>query len=209
MKISLKEKSYNYIKEKIVTCQYMPGHFLDEKELINEIGASRTPIREALNKLEQENLLLILPKKGVMVTDVTAQHVIDIHELRLTLEPQIIIKFSYLIDIDIINKFLEDLEIIDNNNDLNTYDAQLHDYFISLYNNQYVNLIFNSMRSQQSRIRKLTTMTTACFNETITEHKNILVAIINKNYEESSKYYETHIINSKQRTLESLLKMKL
>lgn len=50
---SLKDRAYNIIKEKIVSCEYAPTSFLIESELIDQIGASRTPIREALNKLEQ------------------------------------------------------------------------------------------------------------------------------------------------------------
>ncbi len=209
MKINLKEKSYKYIKEKIVTCQYMPGTFLDEKELINEIGASRTPIREALNKLEQENLLQILPKKGVIVTDVSAQHVIDIHELRLVLEPITIEMFFNKIDKNTINKFLIDFENIKTNDELNIYDSSLHNYFVSLYENQYVTSTFHNMSSQQDRIRILTSSNTSCFDETMNEHKNILEEIMNDNVEKAVEYYKQHIINSKQRTIESLLKIKL
>ena len=49
----LKDKAYEMIREKIVNCELAPGSVLNESELIEEIGASRTPIREALNKLEQ------------------------------------------------------------------------------------------------------------------------------------------------------------
>ena len=62
-KESLKNKAYNLIKTKIVNCEYPPNSFLNETLLMDEIGSSRTPIREALSKLEQENLVRILPKK--------------------------------------------------------------------------------------------------------------------------------------------------
>ena len=62
-KESLKSKAYNLIKTKIVNCEYAPGTFLNESMLMGEIGSSRTPIREALSKLEQENLVRILPKR--------------------------------------------------------------------------------------------------------------------------------------------------
>ena len=56
-KESLKNKAYNLIKSKIIHCEYAPGTFLNESTLMSEIGSSRTPIREALSKLEQEDLV--------------------------------------------------------------------------------------------------------------------------------------------------------
>ena len=62
-KMSLKQQAYNIIKNKIITCEYPPNFLLNEEKLKDEIGASRTPIRDALSRLEQENLVHILPKK--------------------------------------------------------------------------------------------------------------------------------------------------
>ena len=64
MNENLKNKAYSVIKERIISCQYKPNSFLNEADLIQEIDASRTPIREALNKLEQEGFVKIIPKKG-------------------------------------------------------------------------------------------------------------------------------------------------
>ena len=66
-KLSLKQMAYNSIKEKILNCQYMPNSFLNEDLLCEEFGVSRTPIRDALSRLEQEHLITIMPKKGFFV----------------------------------------------------------------------------------------------------------------------------------------------
>ncbi|MFR1039015.1 MAG: GntR family transcriptional regulator [Clostridium sp.] len=63
MTTNLKNKAYQIIKERIMSCDYKPNTFLNEADLIEEIDASRTPIREALNKLEQEGFVQIIPKK--------------------------------------------------------------------------------------------------------------------------------------------------
>ena len=88
-KENLKEKAYAIIKNKIICCEYRPGQFLNEQELRESVGASRTPIREALNKLEQEGLLEILPKRGVLVRDITLQEVNAIFEIRCMIEPYV------------------------------------------------------------------------------------------------------------------------
>ena len=63
MTTNLKNKAYQIIKERIMSCDYKPNTFLNEADLIEEIDASRTPIREALNKLEQEVFVQIIPNR--------------------------------------------------------------------------------------------------------------------------------------------------
>ena len=60
----LKTFAYTSIKEKLLHCDYEPGSVLNETALCQELKISRTPIREALNRLSQENLIQVLPKKG-------------------------------------------------------------------------------------------------------------------------------------------------
>ena len=68
-KLSLKLQAYQYLKTKILNCEYRPNEFLNEQKLCAEMGnISRTPMRDALGRLEQEGLITILPKKGLMVS---------------------------------------------------------------------------------------------------------------------------------------------
>lgn len=64
-KMNLKTQAYNTIRQKIVTCEYAPGTFLNEELLTTELGLSRTPVRDALSRLEQEELIEIKPKKAL------------------------------------------------------------------------------------------------------------------------------------------------
>ena len=66
-KMNLKTQAYNTIRQKIATCEYAPGTFLNEELLTTELGLSRTPVRDALSRLEQEGLIEIKPKKGIIV----------------------------------------------------------------------------------------------------------------------------------------------
>ena len=68
---NLKQIAYETIKSKIIHCEYKPNDILSEMMLMEEIDASRTPIREALNMLAQEQLVQIIPKKGIMVLPLT------------------------------------------------------------------------------------------------------------------------------------------
>ncbi len=207
MKQSLKDKSYEYIKNKIVNCEYMPGDYLDEKQLIIEIGASRTPIREALNKLEQENLINILPKKGVVVTNISYKDVVDIWELRLLIEPPILTMLKDQVDINVIKSFKEESLTIDSVAALDDHDDRVHDYLTSLYSNLYINDLLETIRTQTHRIRHLTTQKTS-IDDTFNEHNAIFDAIINNDFEKASEMLHLHLVQAKERTINSLLKLQ-
>ena len=85
-KSTLKIRAYNIIKEKIVSCKLEPGSPVSEKDLMDEIGVSRTPVREALGLLESEKLVKVYPKRGVFVTDISEKEILDIYTMRICLE---------------------------------------------------------------------------------------------------------------------------
>ena len=87
-KLSLKLQAYQYLKTRILNCEYRPNEFLNEQKLCAEMGnISRTPMRDALGRLEQEGLITILPKKGLMVSGITEEDVHSMFEMRLLVEP--------------------------------------------------------------------------------------------------------------------------
>ena len=87
-KPSLKLQAYQYLKTRILNCEYRPNEFLNEQKLCAEMGnISRTPMRDALGRLEQEGLITILPKKGLMVSGITEEDVHSMFEMRLLVEP--------------------------------------------------------------------------------------------------------------------------
>lgn len=87
---SKKDIIYANLRQKIINCEYAPSSLLSESRLMEDLDASRTPLREALNKLEQENLVTILPKKGIMIAGLTIKDIMDVYHVRLIIEPHII-----------------------------------------------------------------------------------------------------------------------
>ena len=85
--LSLKDKAYQNIKFEITIGNFKPGLFLTEEKLSKSMNMSRGPIREALNRLEKEGFVSIIPRRGTMVSNITAQEVKDISKIRELLEP--------------------------------------------------------------------------------------------------------------------------
>ncbi len=73
---------YDALKKRIVLLDFEPGQVLREKDLIEEFGVSRTPVREALIRLETEGLVRIVPNQGTFVSEVSFQQLRDVFEIR-------------------------------------------------------------------------------------------------------------------------------
>ncbi|OEJ95359.1 GntR family transcriptional regulator [Streptomyces thermolilacinus] len=80
------ERVYAHVKEAVLDRRIEGGTLLTEGELAEAVGVSRTPVREALLKLEMEGLLKLYPKKGALVLAVSAQEIADVVETRLLVE---------------------------------------------------------------------------------------------------------------------------
>ncbi len=78
---------YDILKRKILYCEFQPGQVVSEKEIVEELNTSRTPVREALKILSGEGLLKILPKKGIQIAALSPKKILEIYEIRSVLEP--------------------------------------------------------------------------------------------------------------------------
>ena len=86
----LKNIAYDKLKSMILNNEFAPNTYLDEKSLCELLSISRTPIREAINKLEYEDLVQTIPQKGIFVTDFSIQSVYELFQARKEIEPLIL-----------------------------------------------------------------------------------------------------------------------
>ena len=85
-KYSLSTKVFHTLREDILSGKYRPNEELKEKNIGDEFGVSRTPVREALRQLELEGLVSIIPNKGAYVVGISKSDIQDIYEIRARLE---------------------------------------------------------------------------------------------------------------------------
>ena len=83
---SLSEKAYRILRQKIVRLELKPGTVLNEAGLVRELGMSRTPIREALQRLGSQKLVAILPRQGMLVPEITVDDIQQVYEFRGLIE---------------------------------------------------------------------------------------------------------------------------
>lgn len=83
---SLTEQAYRLIEERIVTLQFEPGQVLSEASLTSDLAIGRTPIREALQRLAREGLVNILPRRGILVSDINVRNQLELLLVRREVE---------------------------------------------------------------------------------------------------------------------------
>jgi DNA-binding GntR family transcriptional regulator len=85
---SLADRAYLEIRDLIVSLKLPPGDLIDERRLVQSLGIGRTPVREALRRLAQEQLVEVFPRRGIFVTGVDVRDLARISEVRGVLEPE-------------------------------------------------------------------------------------------------------------------------
>jgi DNA-binding GntR family transcriptional regulator len=79
---SLRNAAYEAIKHRIITCVFKPGDYLNEAYVSASIGIGRTPVHQAIDRLTQDGLLEVIPRKGIIVKPISLEEVVHITEVR-------------------------------------------------------------------------------------------------------------------------------
>lgn len=218
MQVSLKQQAYQTIRAKILNCEYAPNSYLNEEQLCKEINVSRTPIRDALSRLEQENLIKILPKKGVVVAPLNINEINMIYETRILLEPYILSTYGNRIDDNHFNELkniitesdsLITLITTSNSTDLtkiHELDDDFHNLIVQSSQNRYFIQCYKNMGAQNSRLRILSgNLNKDRLEKTQEEHIQITNEIIKRNYKKAADTLEAHLMASKEAAFNVLL----
>ena len=210
-KESLKQQAYNAIKAKILNCEYAPNTFINEELLREEVSASRTPVRDAISRLEQEGLVKILPKTGIMVSDLSLSQINMIYETRMMLEPYAILHYGNRIEQDVYMKYYQDYQAYLKGADLpysyDDMDDLFHQMFIDATSNVYFLKTYELINSQIKRMR---IMSGECSEkrrkETIQEHLKITKCALKQDWDGASEAMKEHLHFSKNAIFELLFK---
>lgn len=178
-------------------------------DLIQEIDASRTPIREALNKLEQEGLVQIIPKKGVMVTGLTLTEINQTFEARLLLEPFIISNYMDALDDQMLQKVEEEtkrlLDAEPSPPDFCRLDDYFHRQISAACPNRYFKEMLAHIYDQNQRIRLFSGRDLwERHIQAHREHLELIRYLRNGQKEEAVAALTLHLIKSKEAAIKTL-----
>ena len=212
-KVSLKQSAYEYIKEQILSCRYAPSTFLNEQLLCAETGVSRTPIRDALSRLEQEGLVTIMPKKGIMVSGIRLSDINHIYEVRQLLEPYALRQYHSRIDMDTFRKVVGQIESYHTDPNANQHrdvfyylDDQFHNLIVQALPNPYLQDTYNTVSNLNRRLRVLSGDTVACrMDQTYEEHSRVINAFLEENWDLAADELSAHLDHARSAAFQLII----
>lgn len=208
-KKSLKLQAYHAIKKKIVTCEYAPNTLLNEELLREELHVSRTPIRDALSRLEQEGMITILPKKGIMVSNMSINDINMVFEVRLMYEPYALLNYGAQISYDTLTYFydqLSDLNALLGENTFFQADDAFHATIVRAMGNRYLRQSYEWIHDQNLRLRVLTGQASSLrMEDTCKEHIRILTACLKQDWTAAAYQMEQHLTAAKNAAFDLIL----
>ncbi len=150
-------KVYSVLKNRILNCEYKPGQLIFEKEIVDELKVSRTPVREALSILNGEGLLILIPKRGAQIAPLSIKRIRQVYEIRKLLEPLSIkqaiksIKNSNIEDLTELINTLRKSVSNSNTVEIFGYGMDIHLYIANLSGNEILVKILRILREESYR----------------------------------------------------------
>lgn len=199
--LPLRDVVFNTLRQAILRGELKPGERLMEIQLANKLGVSRTPIREAIRKLELEGLVLMIPRKGAEVAEITEKNMMDVLEVRKALEELSVrlacerIKNAQIEEMKVAAAEFENTLKTGDVTKIAEADVKFHDIVYYATDNLRLVTLLNNLREQMYRFRVEYLKQKECHPQLIHEHQMIIEAIGNRDACLASELVGRHIDN--------------
>lgn len=208
--LPLRDVVFNTLRQAILRGELKPGERLMEIQLANKLGVSRTPIREAIRKLELEGLVLMIPRKGAEVAEITEKSLRDVLEVRRALEELAVelvcekITEEQIQDLkDAAEEFKESLESGDITR-IAEADVKFHDVIYMATDNQKLIQLLNNLREQMYRYRVEYLKRSDFHQQLIDEHEEIIETIESGQKDRAVQVVCQHVDNQVEAVMDTI-----
>lgn len=199
--LPLRDVVFNTLRQAILRGELQPGERLLEIHLANKLGVSRTPIREAIRKLELEGLVLMIPRKGAVVAEITEKSLRDVLEVRRALE-ELAMKLACekILDEEIkeLKAAAKEFENALKTKDVTSFaeaDVKFHDIIYRTTDNQRLIQLLYNLREQMYRYRVEYLKREDSHETLLEEHQYIIETLENRDVEHAVQAVCAHIDN--------------
>lgn len=208
--LPLRDVVFQTLRQAILIGELKPGERLMEIHLANELGVSRTPIREAIRKLELEGLVVMVPRKGAYVASISEQQLLDVLEVRRALETLSVSLACERItqnELDELKKACSEFEETTYSMDATGVaraDVRFHDIILRATKNNRLVSLLNQISEQMYRYRFEYIKDTSNYSNLVKEHEELYYAMTNQDAERAVEVIRIHIDNQAAAVLKSI-----
>jgi DNA-binding GntR family transcriptional regulator len=202
-KYSLRTRVFKHLEEHIINGKIMPGESLIETKISEELGVSRTPVREAIRQLELEGLVKSFPNKGSVVLGVSTQDIEDIYSIRMLIEGLAAKWAAEKITSDEIDKLKDSVELSEfyngkNNMDpLEGLDSKFHEIIYEACKSKPLKHMLATFHHYIQNARAVSLSAPGRARNAILEHRAILQAIQDHDSSGAEQLMYEHINNAR------------
>ncbi len=203
----LREMVFESLREAIIQGLLRPGERLMELQLADDLGVSRTPVREAIRKLELEGFVVMVPRRGAYVAGITDKDITDVFEVRAALESLAAGLAAERIteeEMERLERSVVQISEIAQSADLNALvqeDAEFHEIIYRASRNKRLTQILTNLQEQIQRFRLTTLSRPGRTREALEEHRQLVEAISERNAELAQRLAWEHIENAENSLL--------
>lgn len=195
----LRDVVFGALREAIIAGELKPGERLMEVQLAEEMGVSRTPVREAIRKLELEGLVVMIPRKGAYVAGLSLKDAADVFEIRESLEGLAAALAADRItdeELEAMEKILVEIHESAESGDVEAIikqDAEFHQVLFAATRNDRLAQMINNLKEQIDRFRVQSFTNPARIKSILQEHRRIVNAIKERDADKAEKLAKDHI----------------
>lgn len=206
----LRELVFENIREAIINGYLKPGERLMEIQLAEELGVSRTPVREAIRKLELEGFVVMIPRKGAYVTDISIKDIADVFELRWALEAlaaELAAERASEEEIEQMERHLLELAKVVEEQDVKKIveiDTKFHETIYTASRNKRLGQILSLLGELIQRYRTLTLSKSERIKVTMEEHRAIVEALAARDPQRAGRLAQEHIESAENSLMDVL-----
>lgn len=211
--LPLRDVVFNTLRQAILRGELKPGERLMEIQLANKLGVSRTPIREAIRKLELEGLVLMIPRRGAEVAEITEKNLRDVLEVREALEVlsvQLACEHITQEQVKDMKAAASAFKSVLKSGDVTKIaeaDVHFHDVIALATGNQKLIQILNNLREQMYRYRVEYLKNEKIYTQLLEEHEKLIEAIETRQKDAAVRIVCQHIDNQAE-AISDLIRMK-
>lgn len=208
--LPLRDVVFNTLRKAILKGELKPGERLMEIALAERLGVSRTPVREAMRKLELEGLVVMIPRRGAQVANITEKDLNDVLEVRIALENLSIenacarMTEEQLAELKKAGRYFEETIKEGNLVKLAEADVAFHEVIYKASDNRRLNQVLNNLREQIYRYRVEYLKEEETRNVLVKEHEEIYEAIKNRDVKKAQEISFRHIENQREAIIRSI-----
>ncbi|MGD8997331.1 MAG: GntR family transcriptional regulator [Anaerolineae bacterium] len=200
----LSEKAYRLIKEKVITLELPPSAVIDEQALMQELDLGRTPIREALQRLDSEGLVNVVPRRGTFVSDISITDLQTIFEFRTVLEGFCARLAAQRItdeQIEAMESVLRDLEEVRSGDRraLMSLDQRFHSLLYAASDNEFLAATLDRLYDLSLRLWHLVLNHLEGVRHSIEQNARVIEALREGNGVEAEALMQEHIVEFQQK----------